>query len=1347
MQKLAIEGYRLSLQQKHLWLLQPSAQDFPYRAQLSVLIEGKLNPETLNTALGLVVSRHEILRTSFHWLSGMSVPMQTITDNDRPSISQYDWTDLNAEQQQARASALFEEAKRQPFDFGQAPIMHCYLAGLSAEKMLLLIGLPALCADASGLQNLLREIGLAYEACVEGADLRGEVVQYIDLSEWQNELLESEEAVIGKDHWRKKDLFDLPTLNPSVENQRHQTVFNSRFVRRKVGQELVSKMESLAHREKVSLSTLLLACWHVLLWRLIGKPRLIVGTAYDGRKYAELKNTLGVFVKYLPIEYQMEEGLTFTKILEGISQEVNEAYKLQEAYSWDLLADHHVSFFPLCFDYQDAPPKISAGGATFSTIEQYVCADRFAVKLSCDLTGDGLTTDFHYDVCSHSEDQVNHLADHFHRLLESAIETPQSAIDDLEIMTINQREQMLVVFNKTDVDFGEASCLHWLFQQQAEQRRDAVALVCESEAITYERLNRRSNQLGSYLRKRGVVPETLVGICVEPSLEMMVAILGILKAGGAYVPLDPAYPEERLAFILKDAEIKAVLTQERLRERLPEPDGFTLCLDTDWSTVYAESEENLSGGATAENSAYLIYTSGSTGAPKGVVITHRAVCNHLYWRQRTYPLIEEDRFLQKASLGFDISVWELFAPLLAGAQTVIARAGGHQDCAYLVRLISEQGVSTAHFGPALLQVFIEEPHLERCRNLRRVFCGGEALSPGLQQQFFGRLNAELAHQYGPTEACIDITARDCRREGNRRVIPVGRPIDNAQIYILDGRLQPVPIGVQGELHCGGEPLARGYLNRPELTGEKFIPHPFGARPGARMYKTGDVARYLPTGEIALIGRLDYQVKIRGFRIELGEIAAALAEYPAVREAVAVTTGDSEIGDQRLVAYVVLDKERDTTTSALRNFLQAKLPHYMTPSDFVLLERMPLTPSGKIDRKALPAPDHLDSRSAKSFVAPRDSIERELAEVWESLLGVRPIGIKDNFFDLGGNSILAIRLIARMQKKCGRAIPLATLVEGGTVEQMAIIVRNQIDDLFWEPLVVIQSQGSKRPLFVVHPIGGNVLCYVDLSRYLGPEQPFYGLQAPSLEKAGESDITIEQMATHYLMSLRTVQKEGPYLLGGYSFGGMVAFEIARQLSAVGEQVALLALLDSRSPTMFNTLPEYEDDDDFLLTLLAKVLAAEKGVALEVSPDHFHDFDADQKLNRFLDLTKNAGVAPPDVETPFLRDFLKGYRKRQKAMRRYVPDVYDGRLTLFRTSTNDPWIIEYFERAGIDVNDRSLGWSKLSSQPVDIYEIPGEHDRICHEPYVQVLAEQIRACIESASITRLHEEHANSILSHM
>jgi amino acid adenylation domain-containing protein len=934
-----------------------------------------------------------------------------------------------------------------------------------------------------------------------------------------------------------------------------------------------------------------------------------------------------------------------------------------------------------------------------------------------------------FDEGRFTHDTVKRLLGHLQTILQNIPGNLDKCVGEIPILTEAERHQLLVEWNSTQVDYPKDRCLHELFEAQVERTPDAIALSYKDQRVTYRELNSRANQLAHYLQELGVGPEVLVGIFMERSLEMVIGIYGIIKAGGAYVPLDPEYPPERVAFMARDAQAPVLLTQKHLTEKLPEHKAKVICLDSDWSTIARENSRNFVSGAQPENLAYVIYTSGSTGTPKGAMNTHRGICNRLLWMQDAYQLTDRDRILQKTPFSFDVSVWEFFWPFLVGARLVVARPGGHKDSNYLIKTIQEQEITTLHFVPSMLQVFLEEKDVEKCTTLKRVICSGEALPYELQEHFFARLPAELHNLYGPTEAAVDVSYWPCKRGGDRHIVPIGYPVANTQLYILDAHLQPVPVGIPGELYIGGVQVARGYLNRRELTAEKFIPDPFSAVPGARLYRTGDLARYLPGGEIEYLGRTDHQVKIRGLRVELGEIDAVLGRHEAVREVVVMAREDVP-GDKRLVAYIIPEGEQTPSVNVLRQYLKEKLPEYMVPNAFVMLEKFPLAPNGKVDRRALPAPEHTRPELEETYVAPRTPVEQSLAEIWADVLGVERVGVNDNFFELGGHSLLALQLFVRIRKWARVDLPLATLFRAPTVQRLAEILEptckpapisrqtvSQISSpvLQWRSLVPMKPEGNRPPVFIIHAIGGNVLNYLPLLHYLGPDQPLYGLQARGLDGVMPPYSSIEEMASHYIEEIRYVQSSGPYFLGGASFGGTVAFEIAQQLTRQGEKIAFLVLFDCIGPgargyrawrsSLRSRLSRTPGDD----------LAQQTPLLLYLSKRIFRYLS-----NRIY--TLRCGISrltnrPIPLE-------LRGWnllRNHNKALNSYIPYQYLGPITLFRGPAGDKW----------PYNDPELGWKDIARGGVRIITIPAPHLEFMDSPELGAqFAEELRAAQDKA-----------------
>jgi amino acid adenylation domain-containing protein/FkbM family methyltransferase len=893
-QQTTTRGFRLSPQQKRLWSLQQHTVGLPERAQCSVLIEGRLDTALLRAALQQVVEKHEVLSTTFPRPQGMNAPLQVIAEG-RAVWDEFDLSGFEPSRQEAEIGLLFDA--NDSASAGELPL-RLALIKLAPERHVLLISLPALSADNASLNNLVRDLSQCYASRAD----EYESVQYVVVSEWLNDLLESGDATEGVKFWRGQDYTPLISMRLPFEREA-AAQSDVRSFRLRLNPELAT---ALAQKYDSSLETLFLACWQILLHRWTGQPDVIVGTVFDGRTDEELEGALGLFARHLPIRAHIDEGAHLGAILRQLEEARGESFEWQECFVWDeAIGDGQ--FFPYCFEFMPKPEPIIANDVTFSLYERRAVVDRFNLKLDCELQAVTLR----YESALYDAEAIERLAHQYKTLLASVVATPEVPISELEILSDEERELLLHTLNDTAEDFPQEKLLHKLFEEQAARTPHGVALEWEDGQLTYAELDQRTNQLARRLQREGVGPEVAVGVLLERSVEMVVAVLGVLKAGGFYVPLNPSLPRERLLIMLADAHVKILLTVEPLQDLVAEVK--TICLDSEIA-----DEEPKAIVVTPENLAYVIYTSGSTGRPKGVMIAHGAICNRLLWMQSAYPLAVGDSVLQKTVFNFDASIWELFVPLMSGAKIVLAKPEGHQDATYMAEEIVRRGVTTLQLVPSMLRVMLDEPKFAQCKSLKRVFCGGEALPLDLQERFYDTVDADLHNLYGPTEVAIDASSWDCERGNDygttRGNVPIGRPLANVQIYLLDQHLRPVPYGATGEVYVGGRGLGRGYLGRPELTAEKFLPDPFSSEPGARLYRTGDLGRLLPQGAIEFLGRIDHQVKLRGFRIELGEIESALRQHPEVEEALALVR--EEGGNQQLVAYVLPAVRRNASVDNL-----------------------------------------------------------------------------------------------------------------------------------------------------------------------------------------------------------------------------------------------------------------------------------------------------------------------------------------------------------------------------------------------------------------------------------------------
>jgi amino acid adenylation domain-containing protein len=1004
---------------------------------MSVVVDGNLDSAALRSSISEVVRQSEMLHTKFSRLPGMAVPLQVVCDPEPPLIEPLNLCGMNQAEQQAAIDALLEEARREWFVLDRGQFLRISQIELAERKHLLIMTLPALCIDTTGLRSLAALISRSYAAALRGEELLDVSIPYTDISRILSDMLESDDGEVGRQYWRRKDIPDFQAVKLPMERHPSTTeAFDPRQLSMAVGPSVVNDVRSLCQGYGVSIDVFLLAGWAVLLFRLTAQSDVPIGVAYDGRTYSELKDTLGLFAKYLPILCHLQENTRFSEVLKTLDESTREAQDYQDYFSFDQATGPGggslgPGFFPLSFGFEPEPSKHLATGLTFSIRDLYACFDKFKVQLFCRNRNGGIVTDLRYDAVLFKASDIERTGLQYHRLLESVCMHPEAEIADLEILSVIEKHQILIEFNNAGLGYSLDKCIHQLVQEQAEQTPDRIAVLFEHEHLSYSQLDSRSNRLAHQLTGQGVAPDVLVGVCMERSLEMIIGLLGILKAGGAYVPLDPGYPKDRIAFMVEDAGIALLLTDHRRSRDLPEQ-SVVISVDKEVRELAGTEECDVCSAATPDSLAYVIYTSGSTGKPKAVQISHRSICNRLLWMIGTLPLTKDDNFFQKTPISFDASVWEFYVPLFSGAKVIMARPGGHQDASYLVRSIVEERATILQLVPSMLRVFLEEEGVWKCRSLRLVFCGGEVLPSDTQEEFFTRIDAGLINLYGPTEVSIDATFWPCPKEGHGQVVPIGRPIGNMQVYSLDPRSRPVPVGVPGELHIGGVGLARGYLNRADLTSDRFIPNLFSHHPGARSYKSGDLGRHLPDGIIEFLGRTDHQVKIRGFRIELGEIEAVLRQCVGVKGAVVLVHGDSG-ADRRLVAYVEPEGGRRPTTDDLTAFLQERLPAYMVPSSLLALDSFPVSPNGKVDRRALREfGEKFKHQQSRVCPAPRNAIEELLVGIWADVLGVDQPSIHDDFFQSGGHSLIAGRLISRIRETFQIELPLRAIFESPTI---------------------------------------------------------------------------------------------------------------------------------------------------------------------------------------------------------------------------------------------------------------------------------------------------------------------------
>ncbi|MEV0125238.1 amino acid adenylation domain-containing protein [Streptomyces sp. NPDC050703] len=1031
--------FPLAVLQRGTWFLEQLRPRNPgYIVPGAVRVDGHLDAGLLRAAVAEIVRRHEALRTTFRSRAG--APVQIVHHHLAVDVPE---TDLSGPRHtDADRRKWIDDALAEPFDIDTGPLLRVRLLRTGPDRSVLVVAMHHLVSDRWSLAVFLNELSELYEAFAAGlpSPLPELAVQYGDFATWQQRQADSAEWERGLAHWREHldgapAVLDLPTDRPRPAVQG----FNGGSVPVALPPALVGELAALAARHGATPYMALLTAFNILLHRYTGQDDIVVGVPTALRGHAEVEPLIGYFVNTLPIRTDLSGGPGFEAVLTRVRDACLGAYAHQDIPFELIVADRNTPrdlsrppLYQVSFSYGREPvPTLAMAGARLTRLPVRSEGARFDLELQAFDTDGGLTGWFEYDRDLFDEETVVRLAGHFRHLVEQIVARPGAPVHDLALMDGPERHHLLEELNDTARQWPDG-LVHECVERQARRTPGAEAVRYAGASLTYAELNGRANRLAHLLRGRGVGRDVLVGVAMERSLDLVVALLAVLKAGGAYVPLDTALPPARLAAIVEDARPPVVLTHEGPDGRLPGLGCPVLRMEELAGELAAHSPDDPDAGVDGDDLAYVIFTSGSTGRPKGVMNVHSALRNRLLWMQDAYGLDARDRVLQKTPFSFDVSVWEFFWPLMSGAVLVMARPGGHRDSGYLADTIAAERITTIHFVPSMLRLFLSEPP-ERSASLRRVFCSGEELSRDLHDRFLALHTAELHNLYGPTEAAIDVTAWHCRPQDDPRPVPIGRPIANTRMYVLDRHDRPVPAGVAGELCIGGQGLARGYLGRPDLTAERFTDDPFV--PGARIYRTGDLARHRADGALEFLGRLDHQVKLRGQRLELGEIEAVLTRHAAVREAV-VIAHEPAPGDVRLAAYVTSGAAAAPGAEELTAHLREHLPEYMVPASFTVLEALPLTPSGKTDRKALPAPRTGRAGLATRFVAPEAGLQQTLAGMWRELLGVERVGLRDNFFDLGGHSLLMAEFRTSLATALGHELTMVELFQHPTVESLA-----------------------------------------------------------------------------------------------------------------------------------------------------------------------------------------------------------------------------------------------------------------------------------------------------------------------
>ncbi|PSB49537.1 non-ribosomal peptide synthetase [Cyanosarcina cf. burmensis CCALA 770] len=1320
----------LSFSQQRLWFIDRyyGGSSF-YNIPAALHLTGALNQVALQRSFAEIVRRHESWRTAFTQIDDR--PVQQILPEliiEVPTIDLRLSQDWQTEVQQIAAAQT-----RKPFDLTQPPLFRASLLRICETEHVLLLIVHHIISDGWSMGVLMQEFATLYAAFSDNCpapltELLPELaVQYADFAIWQRDRLQGNIFNTQLTYWKEHLSGELPILQLPTDRPRPAIAsFAGARYHFSLSAALTKRLHQSSQQQEVTLFMTLLAAFNVLLYRYTEQDDILVGTPVANRNRMELEKLLGCFVNTIVIRTHLQSDLTARDLLAQVREVTLGAYAHQdlpfEKLVEELQPERDLSrnpLFQVMFALQNAPmPARTVAGLKACPSNVDGDTAMFDLFLSVMEVQDGISGFLEYNTDLFDATTIVRFIEHYQTLLESFVTYPDCSISELPLLTASARQQTIADWNETRANYPHDATLHQLFERQVERSPHNPALFNDSETLTYEQLNRAADRLAHYLRSLGVTTGTPVAIYLDRSPRLVIGILAILKAGGAYVPLDPNYPSDRLAFMLSDSQASLILTQQSLLEKLPASSAVPICLDREIEQMPI-SQANLHSSVTADDPAYIIYTSGSTGTPKGVLGTHRGTANGLHWYWKTYPFAARERCCQKTAISFVDSVWEIFAPLLQGIPLILIPIEIVKDPQQFLETLAKYRVTRIILVPSLLRLLLQNyAHLtSKLSDLKIWITSGEELSADLVKTFRAVLpTVRLIDLYGSSEVSANVTYYDTHQlPDSASRVPIGRPIDNTQVYVLDRQLQPVPIGVLGELYVSGDSLAKGYWQRVEQTQERFIDHPFIAN--RKLYKTGDIVRYLSDGNLEYWGRRDLQVKLRGFRIELSEIEAAIAQHPAVQEAVVIARQTTQ-DDLRLIAYIIPTAvEEQEIVSQLHQALSPKLPDFMLPSGYVVLDRLPIAPSGKIDRRSLPLEATIRPTAISTHIAPRNPWELAIAHIWETLLQVKPISITDNFFELGGHSFLAVRLMAQIYERFGQTLPLSSLFEGATIERLAQQLQQRIGAGTGSPLVAIQTSGSNCPFFCIHPAGGTIVAYPKLAKYLGEDRPFYAIeQNPDL--AEPEILSIEATAAHYLEYIRTVQPEGPYHIGGWCYGGVVAFEMAQQLHQQEQAVDLLVVMDAIAPE--TKIQTTADDSAKFIIRIAESAKYLFGMDVSISYQELLPLSPD---DRFRLLMNRANITS-DAE---IQQHLRGYKlfnAHVRALRDYVPQPYPKNMTLFRAREA---LVYPFQSAEFSSSDPLLGWGKYTRRSIQAIDVPGNHFSMFAEPYVKDLGKKLKSIL--------------------
>ena len=1330
----------LSFSQQRLWFLDkldPGTTTFNLTE--AVRLTGALDIAALEKSLLEIVRRHEVLRTTFA-LKDDGTPVQIIDKEAKFHLEKINLSVFSAEVQEEEVKKLAVAEMEEPFNLNAGPLVRAKLIKLDRDKHVFIITMHHIVSDGWSIGIFIGEIATLYQAFVKGepSPLPELPVQYADFSYWQRNWLQGEVLEKQIAYWRNQLEGSAPVLELPTDRPRPaMKTFNGSRKYFSINSDLSKSLADLSSKHGVTPFMLMLAAFQTLLYRYSGQDDINVGSPIANRNRLETEKLIGFFVNTLVFRTDLSGNPAFTELLRRVRKMSLGAFAHQDV-PFEKLVEvlqperdlSHTPLFQVMLVFQNAP----VGAFQLPDLEMRpIDAENNTIQFDLILTiqegAQGLDGSFQFNTDLFNESTIERMIAHFKNLLEHVAAHPDQGIAEIPMVTAEEVKKLTCDWNQTESDFYFSYCAHEIFEEQAHKTPDAPALLAEvvdysaliplvdesstvasadfssEQQLTYHELDVQANRLANYLVSSGVKLEDRVGICLDRSVEMVVSLLAVLKAGAAYVPLDPAYPKERLDYMIKDAGIKVILSNSQLSDKLPLTNADLILLNKEWIPINFLPDTPPRVSVEPENLAYIIYTSGSTGKPKGVLLQHRGLCNLTHAQITDFQVRPDSRVLQFASFSFDASVSEIFMALHSGASLYLAKRETLMSPTKLAQLFRDEKITVVTLPPSMLALLSPE----EVPGLETIVSAGEPCS--IEMAALWSHGRRFVNAYGPTESTVGVSSYAVESVSpDRKSIPIGRPISNTKLYILDQKLNPVPVGVAGELCISSIGLARGYNNRPDLTAEKFLPNPFSTEPGARMYRTGDLAAFLSDGNIEFLGRIDDQVKVRGFRIELGEIEQVLAQHEAVRDAVVIArnTGGSQTANQ-LIAYVIRDEDVQISVANLRSYLAAKMPEYMVPNTFMFLDKFPLTPNGKVDRKRLPEPDMTIEVKERHLVPATDELETWLVGLWEDLLQVQPIGITDSFFDFGGHSLMAIQLLTRIKKEYDRDIPLVDFFKDPTVHGLAGLIRESTEQKseFAASLVKFKDNDTSSPIFLVHPSGGSVHWYTELANALGEEQPVYGIQARGVNGDAEVHTTIEEMAAHNIKAMRLRQKEGPFFISSWSMGVVIVYEMAQQLTAQGEEMGMLAILD-QGPILPGDIPD--DQTTFLTDMFMG--------RLKFNTKKLRKLDYNEQLKIVLSRAQKVGLLQKDLSVEQFRNYVHILKVQMDAWRNYKAKPYDGKILLLKSADYKPRKNE----------PEDLGWGEFVRGGVEIKVVPGNHNTMLWQPNVKVLADHLKTAME-------------------